>query len=117
MLLAHGISVVPLCVLYLTTRELYGVSVYHAVVDVIQYCIVADTSFGEASKNALYNLYIRNELAAEVVGWLWLVTAIPLMVVVCRFARRWALTTDCTCLARPPALTTQVSPDVRSNEL
>ena len=54
MLSAHGVSVVPLCILYMTTRELYGVSLYHVLVDIFQYCIVMNPAFGEASKAAVY---------------------------------------------------------------
>jgi membrane protease YdiL (CAAX protease family) len=69
MLFAHGISAVPLCILYPTTRELYGVSFYHAFVDVIQYSIAGNPAFGNVSKGAIYNMNVLNETAMTIIGW------------------------------------------------
>ncbi len=93
MLLAHGISVVPLCILYLTTRELYGVSLYHSAVDVVQYCLVANPQLGEASELAMYKVDIINEPALTIAGSFWLIGAIPIMMALCKGAGRWTLPT------------------------
>ena len=87
MLLAHGISVVPVCILYLTTRELYGVSLYHALVDVFQYSIVANPAMGEISKDAIYRMEILNEPVMEIVGWGWQILAIFIMLGLCRLVK------------------------------
>ena len=91
MLLAHGISVVPICILYLTTRELYGVSLYHALLNVLQYSVVGNPALGEASKDALYKMTVLNEPLVEAIGWAWHVAAVFLMIGLCRVARRWTL--------------------------
>jgi len=92
MLFAHGISVVPVCILYLTTRELYGVSLYHALINVVQYSIIRNPELGEASKDAVYEMTILNERAATAVGWSWHVLGILLMIGLCNMAKRWTLT-------------------------
>ena len=97
--IAHGISVVPICILYLTTRELYGVSLYHALVNVFQYCIVADSDFGEAGKYAIYTQTTINETAVEVITWGWHIVAIVLMLGLCGMAKRMTLTIESSRLA------------------
>jgi len=88
MLLAHGISVVPICILYMTTRELYGVSLYHALVDVFQYSIVGNPAMGEASKDAIYSMKVLNEPALETMGWTLHILGILIMLALCALARR-----------------------------
>lgn len=88
MLLAHGISVIPICILYITTRELYGVSLYHALVDVFQYSIVGNPAMGEASKDAIYSMKILNEPALETMGWTLHILGILIMLALCALARR-----------------------------
>lgn len=88
MLLAHGISAVPICILYLTTRELYGVSLYHTLVDIFQYCIVGNPAFGEVSKNAIYSMKVNNELAMTIIGWGWQIVGIFIMLGICRLAKK-----------------------------
>lgn len=88
MLLAHGISVIPICILYMTTRELYGVSLYHALVDVFQYSIIANPAFGEASKDAIYSIRILNEPVFAAMGWALLVLGILIMLALCALAKR-----------------------------
>lgn len=92
MLMAHGISVVPICILYLTTRELYGVSLYHALVDILQYSIIRTPELGDASRDAVYNMTISNESVITAIGWGWHVAAIFLMLGLCKFAKKWTLT-------------------------
>ncbi len=92
MLLAHGISAVPICILYLTTRELYGVSLYHAFLGVFQYTIVASPAFGEASKDAIYSMKVLNEPVMEIIGWGWQVLAIFIMLGLCGLAKRMVVT-------------------------
>lgn len=91
MLVAHGISAVPICILYLTTRELYGVSLYHALLDVFQYSIVRSPELGAASKDAIYNMTTSNETALTVMGWGWHIIAIFLMVGLCKIGKKWTL--------------------------
>ena len=88
MLLAHGISVVPLCILYLTTRELYGVSLYHTLVNLIQYSMIGNPAFGEVSKHALYSMKVNNELAMAIIGWTWQIAAIFIMLGLCKLAKK-----------------------------
>jgi membrane protease YdiL (CAAX protease family) len=90
-LLAHGVSVVPLCILYLTTRELYGVSVYHAVLAVTQYAIVGDPDAGYMSSEALYCPRDINESGTTALNFAYMILQIPLMWALCRQARRWTL--------------------------
>jgi membrane protease YdiL (CAAX protease family) len=87
MLFVHAISVIPLCILYLTTRELYGVSLYHTLVNIFQYSIVANPAFGELSKNAIYNMKVNNELAMAIIGWVWQVLGIFIMLGLYRLAK------------------------------
>jgi membrane protease YdiL (CAAX protease family) len=87
MLLAHGISSVPLCILYLTTRELYGVSFIHAILDLVGYSVIAEPAAGRASSEALYNERLLNEGEVSVVGWGWFIVAILLMLGLCRSVR------------------------------
>jgi membrane protease YdiL (CAAX protease family) len=89
MLFAHAISVVPLSILYLTTRELYGVSLYHALVDVLQYSIVANPAMGDASRDAVYRMTVLNEPAMGVIGWAWHAASILMMIGLCRIVRPW----------------------------
>ncbi len=89
MLAAHGISVIPICILYLTTRELYGVSLYHSLVDVIQYAIIGDPSFGDVSKEALYGMTVLNETPVAILSWSWYGVSIALMLGLCRMVRPW----------------------------
>jgi membrane protease YdiL (CAAX protease family) len=91
MVVLHGVSVVPICILYLTTRELYGVSLYHALIDVIQYCIIRNPAMGEASKDAVYTMTVRNETAVDAISWAWQIAGILLMMGLCRIAKRWTL--------------------------
>lgn len=93
MLVAHGISVVPICILYVTTRELYGVSLYHALINVFQYSIVRNPELGDAAKDAVYDMTISNETATAVIGWGWHLVAIFLMLGLCKIAKKWTLTT------------------------
>lgn len=88
MLFGHGISVVPPCILYLTTRELYGVSLYHTLVIVIQYSIVGNPTFGEMSKHAIYSMRVNNELAMTIIGWGWQIIGIFIMLALCTLANK-----------------------------
>jgi membrane protease YdiL (CAAX protease family) len=89
MLLAHGISAVPICILYLATRDLYGISFYHSVIDIIQYAIIANPEMGDASKDALYTVHVNNDFAANAMEDVILILGIPFMLLLCRLARRW----------------------------
>jgi len=88
MLLAHGISAIPVCILYITTRELYGVSLYHALVDVFQYSIIGNPALGEASKDAIYSMKILNEPVFEAMGWTLHILGILIMLALCALAKR-----------------------------
>lgn len=101
MLLGHGVSVVPLCILYLTTRELYGVSLYHALVNVFQYSIVMNPAFGETSKLAVYRSEVVNETAVGVLGWIVFIIQIPLMLALCALARKFTIKYAATSTAPP----------------
>ncbi len=87
MLLAHGVSSVPLCILYLTTRELYGVSLIHAILDLVGYQVIAEPSVGRASADALYLERVLNEGRLSVLNWGWFALAILFTLVLCRLAR------------------------------
>ncbi len=89
MLLAHGVSVIPVCILYLTTRELYGVSIYHCLVDVFQYTVVGSPELGEAAKFALYQSETINKPAADALGWAGQLLSIALMLGLCWIIKRW----------------------------
>ena len=91
MLVGHGVSVVPLCILYLTTRELYGVSLIHALIDLVGYQVIAEPALGRASQDAFYTERVLNETAMAVVNWGWLVVAILLMLALCWAARRMGI--------------------------
>jgi membrane protease YdiL (CAAX protease family) len=94
MLLAHGLSSIPICILYLTTRELYSVSIYHALIDVTQYAIVGNPAMGKASQDAVYRLDVTNEEVMEILGLAWIVAAIPIMIGLCRVGKRFVLRND-----------------------
>ncbi|MDD2709419.1 MAG: type II CAAX endopeptidase family protein [Verrucomicrobiae bacterium] len=91
MILGHGISVIPVCILYLTTRELYGVSLYHTLADVMQYAVIRNPSFGDMSKNSLYDLKTLDPFGMEIIGWLSLFLPIAVMWTLCRLVRKWTL--------------------------
>lgn len=87
-LLSHGVSVIPICILYLTTRELYGVSIYHAMADVFQYSIVGNPQLGDAAKAALYNMEIFSKITFEALTWTGHLLSIFIMIGLCRLAKR-----------------------------
>ncbi|MBI5602140.1 MAG: CPBP family intramembrane metalloprotease [Deltaproteobacteria bacterium] len=91
MLVAHGISAVPISILYLTTRELYGVSLYHALLDVFQYSIIRSPELGAASKDAVYNMTTSHETVLTVMGWGWHIIAIFFMIGLCKIGKKWTL--------------------------
>ena len=91
MLFFHAVTVVPVCILYLTTRELYGVSLYHTLVDVFQYSLVMNPALGEASKLALYRLETLNETAMRIAGLATIALQIPIMLGFCAIAKRITL--------------------------
>ncbi len=88
MLLIHGITVIPICILYLTTRELYGVSLIHALLDVFQYAIVGNPELGKASKDAMYTIEVLSPEKLEVMSWIFYVAAIFVMLGLCRIVGR-----------------------------
>jgi membrane protease YdiL (CAAX protease family) len=94
MLLVHAVSSIPVCTLYLTTRELYSVSMYHALVDVTQYAIVGNAAMGKAAEDAVYNVNVVNDSAAGIISLAWLACAIPIMMCLCRAAKRMLVASD-----------------------
>lgn len=90
MLLGSTISAIPLCLLYLTTRELYGVSLFHAVVDLFQYYIIGNVAFGEASRHAIYSMEVLNETASNIAAWGIQILGILLMLALCRGVKKLA---------------------------
>ena len=88
-MLGSGLAVVPLCVLYLTTRELYGVSLSHALFDLFAYHIVGQSALGEMAKNALYSVRVLNESASQTLDWILPVLGIPIMLALCALAKRF----------------------------
>lgn len=83
-----GIIVAPICILYLTTRELYGVSLYHALIDVFYYFIFPNPDYGIASKYAIYHVIIMNNSAATAMQWGWPIFSIFLMLGLCRIVKK-----------------------------
>jgi hypothetical protein len=83
--------VVPVCLLYVTTRELYGVSIYHALVDVFQYSVVGVPEMGDAAKDALYRLETVHPFAWEAIGWVNQVAGIFITLGLCWIVKRWVL--------------------------
>jgi hypothetical protein len=49
---------------------------------------------GEASKNAMYYMKELNGSGLDLIGWIWLVVSVPLMVIVCRWARTLTLKSE-----------------------
>lgn len=92
MVLGHGISAVPICILYLTTRELYGVSFYHAVINVFQYGIIKTPALGEASKDAIWEVTVLNEKLSDGFSWGWHVLGIVIMLALCTLAKKVTVT-------------------------
>ena len=88
-MLGSGLAVVPLCILYLTTRELYGVSLSHALFDLFAYHIVGQSALGEMAKNALYSVRVLNESASQTLDWILPVLGIPIMLALCALAKRF----------------------------
>ena len=91
MVLARGLAAVPLCILYLTTRELYGVSLYHAILFVTHFAIVGSRAAGTGPGGVLYTAHVVNAPQMATLVWAWHIAAIVLMVGLCRAARQWAL--------------------------
>lgn len=91
MLVGHGVSVVPICILYMTTRELYGVSLYHTLVNTFQYSIVMNPAFGETSKLAIYRSEVLNQTAVNVLGYAITIGSIPLMLGLCAVAKKFTI--------------------------
>jgi membrane protease YdiL (CAAX protease family) len=89
MLLLIGIQSVPVCILYLTTRELYGVSLYHGLLDTVLYSVLGYSPLGEGARYALYNMVPSNVFAVIVIGCGGEVLAIFLMLGLCRIAKKW----------------------------
>lgn len=88
MLLAHAITAIPLCILYLRTRELYGVSFIHAALDVFQYAIIANPGMGEASRSAMYSIVVLNNSGLELFGWAMNIIAVFIMLWLSKIALR-----------------------------
>jgi membrane protease YdiL (CAAX protease family) len=84
-----GIIVAPICILYLTTRELFGVSLYHALIDVFYYLIFPNPDYGLSAKNAIYHVVILNKSAATAIQRGWPIFSIVLMLGLCRMAKKW----------------------------
>lgn len=89
MLLAHGVSVIPVCILFLTTRELYGVSLYHCFLDIFQYAVVGSSELGAAAKDAMYQSEALNQPAMDAFGWAGQVLSIFVMLGLCWIIKRW----------------------------
>lgn len=87
-MLGSGLAVIPICILYLTTGELYGVSLSHALFDTFAYNIVATPELGEMAEQAIYSLRILNEPAYETLGWILPVLGIPIMLALCALAKK-----------------------------
>jgi membrane protease YdiL (CAAX protease family) len=93
MLLLIGISIVPVCILYLTTRELYGVSLYHGLLDTVLYLVLGYPAFGESAKYALYTMTTSNVFALIAIGCGGEILTIFLMLGLCKMAMRWVRNT------------------------
>lgn len=89
MLLAHTVSSIPLAILYLTTRELYGVSLLHGLIDAVQYTVIGNAAFGQLSDAAVYQMTVTDEALVEILTWLAYALEIGAMLAMCRLARRF----------------------------
>lgn len=78
----HGLSWVPVALLFLRTRELYGVSLYHAGLDAVQYVIFGSAEFGEASRGAVF--LVREVNAVAAVPWITQLAMIVFTAALCR---------------------------------
>ncbi len=87
-MLGSGLSVVPLCLLYLTTRELYGVSLSHALANLFAYSVVASPELGVMAQQAIYNVRVLNQPAYEATAWILPLVGIPIMLGLTALARR-----------------------------
>jgi membrane protease YdiL (CAAX protease family)/predicted aspartyl protease len=93
-LLAQFFSAVPLCVLYLTTRELYGVSLIHVIIDTFEYYIIGNPALGQASKYAIYSMNVLNPTAVAAIGLIVQVVSIIIMLALTRLIKPLTLTSS-----------------------
>jgi len=94
MLIAHGVSSIPLCILYLTTEELYGVSLFHALADIFQYAVVGNPAFGDAAGGAIYELKVIQNAGFSFINWSSFIVGIIAMFYLCAALRRYVAKGD-----------------------
>lgn len=80
----HGLSWAPVALLYLRTRELYGVSLYHAGLDTVQHVVFGGAELGEASRAAVF--LVREVNTVPVVPWVIQLAMIAFTAALCRAA-------------------------------
>jgi membrane protease YdiL (CAAX protease family) len=97
-MIGSGLSVVPLCILYLTTRELYGVSLSHALFDLVAYHVVASPALGVMAQQAIFDVEILNRPLYQAIEWILPLAAIPIMLAIAALAKRFV-----TAPGPPPA--------------
>lgn len=82
-----GIVVIAYNILYLKTRELYVVSLLHALEDVFVYKIIGDPALGVRSEKAIYLINIQNEMMFQIIILIGYVLGTLFMLLLCRLAR------------------------------
>ncbi len=82
---AHFISAIPLCLLFISTHDLYGVSIIHAALDLIQYEIIGNTALGSASAQALFFFTAMDVTWLTLYSWIGQALCVILMLM----AHKW----------------------------
>jgi membrane protease YdiL (CAAX protease family)/predicted aspartyl protease len=93
-LLSQFFSVVPFCVLYLTTRELYGISLIHITIDAFEYYIIGNPALGQASKDSIYTMNALNPTAVAAIGLIVQAVSIIIILALTRLIKPLTLTSN-----------------------
>ncbi|TXT53776.1 MAG: membrane protein of unknown function [Promethearchaeota archaeon] len=87
----HGISVISINILFLTTKELYSVSFVHAISDAFAYVIFGNPNLGYASQDALYHVIILNEVLYNIFTLVFHLFSIGIMIGIYLLVQRYKL--------------------------
>lgn len=83
------IAVIPLNILCLNTRELYVVSLLHALSDVFDYYIFGDPALGVSSQKAIYHVITQNEIMFQTMLIVAYILGTLFMLLLCRLGKKF----------------------------
>ncbi|MBY8983074.1 MAG: CPBP family intramembrane metalloprotease [Candidatus Lokiarchaeota archaeon] len=81
------IEVMAYNILYLKTRELYVVSLLHALEDVIVYYVIGDSALGVRSEKAIYLINTQNEILYQIFILAIYILGTLFMLLLCKLAK------------------------------